>query len=200
MNRRLPVLFGATAIVLLSILCFGFLKRLIGDNPIPSAKNSGEVLSATSLQKGERIVIDYTSSGCRDSRHWIFALTGEPNAQLAVVGDDGPLGILPLSFKDCKGLNDLLEVYRHPDPSERSTSTNWIKIGYFRGEEQVGSEEMIDKSDVEYCVYRRDEEGLLTDGFGHWITVEMVSFHQLMKRMNRYNQALVPTTTAAVHP
>jgi len=185
--------------VLLSILCFGFRQWLIGDNPIPSARSSGSVLSAVSLQKGERIVIDYTSDGCRDSRHWLFSLTGEPTAQLAVVGDDGPLGVLPLSSKDCKGLNDLLEVYRHPDPSEGSTTTNWIKVEYFRGEEKVGSEEMIDKGDVEYCVYRRDEEGLLTDGFGHWITLEMVSFPQLMKRMNRANQALVPTP-ASVTP
>lgn len=211
-SLRVLIFCGASSIFLCGAL--GLTLRLsVGRIYTPSASSEGSVLSAVELAPTERIVIDYIAAGCRDYQNWHLELLGGIDRRLTVIdaggsyangfGDalgDRPsaIGTAYLSGRDCKGLDDLLRAYRHPDPRFISTTTITIGVSYFRGEEKIGVEKFVDRGMIESWLWQRDRDGTVPIDSG--ITAEMLSLPDLVQRARKASEELEPATVAMMPP
>jgi hypothetical protein len=191
MKHRTGLVFSAAAIVVLGV-GFLVLQLMIDDVPVARASASGEILSPLALAKEERIEIDYSDAGCRSWHNWTFVLLGGKERRLAAIDNERPastsdggdrpavVGAIALSERECAGMTDLLELYRHPDPKFYSTTTIRIRASYYRGTRKVGAEEFVDRGTVDDLLRQRDEEGQVPITSG--VTPDLISFRDLMRR------------------
>ncbi len=208
MNQRFLMLVGIALVALLSITLFSFVPSTPTDLlPRERALAVGEILSPLTLHPDERIEIDYAGVGCRRGGDWIFVLLGGPERRLAVIDTDdsyrspatagphpSPIGAITLSLRECRGLGDLFQYYRHPDLQEDCRRPALIRVSYFRGSTRVGAEQFIDSGSVENWIYRRDEGEQIP--VASRVTPEMISFPQLVTRAAQADQPAEPALAA----
>jgi hypothetical protein len=199
MKHRSTVIHGASAVILLAMLVL-MLRMSVGDVPVTRASAQGVVLSVVELAPADRIVVDYAGGGCRTYRNWNFVLFGGPDRRLTVMDAGGsyetgggpsdrpsPIGTISLSARDCQGIEDLLQIYHHPDGSSGSTTTIRIHVSYYHGGERIGSEEFVDQGMIDNWIWQRNQQGLVPADSG--VTPEMISFPDLVQRVERTNRS-----------
>ncbi len=180
--------------------------------PLPQPTRSGEALSPVGLDASERIVIFVSSTGSRSWYRWRFEVAGGAETILTVIDagtgleDRGAsptnpvkIGTMALSAAECRGLHDLIEYFRHPDPVRQSTVEDRVRIEYFRGPTQIGDEQMTEQSlGADNLVYFRDHPESGPGFVDPRITKEMVSFRQLFRRVYEANHS--PEATPGTRP
>lgn len=204
LKHSLTLFSGLFSVIVLAVLVLAVSLSLV-DAPVTRASAEGSVLPVVALSPTERIVVDYDSTGCRNGRNWTFELSGGGERQLTVSDAGGsyepgtapsdrpsPIGTISLSSNDCKGIDDLLRHYRHPDGTSGSTTSIRIRVSYFRDGEKIGSEEFIDQGLIEHWIWHRDQRGTVSADSG--VTPEMLSFPALFLRAARQHAGALRAT------
>lgn len=206
MKHRLTLLSSLFSVIVLAVLVLT-VRLSLDDAPVTRASAEGTVLSVAALAPTERIVVEYDSTGCRNGRNWTFELSGGGERQLTVSDAGGSyetgmepsdrpslIGTISLSSIDCRGIDDLLRHYRHPDGSSGSTTRIRIRVSYFREGEKIGSEEFVDQGLIEHWIWHRDQRGTVPVDSG--VTPEMRSFLDLFRRAAREHAGALNATVS----
>lgn len=212
MNQRYLMLAGVAVVALLTLSLFSFSPSAAANlSPHARAAAVGEILSPLTLRPDERIEIDYVADGCRNLNNWTFVLWGGPERRLAVIDAGGsyepgmtvsshpaPIGAITLTERECMGLHDLMQLYRHPNQRETSTTTVRIGVSYFRGSTRVGAEQFTDHGAVDNWVYTREYGELIPALRG--ATAELVSLPKLFRLTAQTAQPAKPVRAAVTEP
>lgn len=207
MKARRLFVYVASSVMMLLVLTL-LMRVSVGDLPVTSASAQGLVLSVAELAPTERIIVDYVRDGCRDHQNWRFELIGGTERRLTVIDaggsydsgeapSNGPsaIGTIYLSSRDCRGIDDLLRIYRHPDGSSGSTTTIRIRVSYFRDQEKIGVERFVDQGMIENWIWQRDQERMAPGYSG--VTPEMLSFPDLVRRAAKASKSVSESRSRA---
>ena len=102
-----------------------------------------EVLRIAQLKEGDQIHIKLRSRGCFHDFTKFYDIAGGTRISISERGN--PNRKMFLSPAQIHGMDTLLEFYRQRIDGGCTTG-DWIQIGYYRGEKNVGREEFFDRT------------------------------------------------------